>query len=93
MVAQELPALPTAAQMAADPTVSAAIAQAWADSQAGDPDNRHRRGDGSFKIPGQARYQLCAGQRARAAQSILVPPHRYHAAEWLASSTHTRIHQ
>jgi hypothetical protein len=44
MIAQELPALPTAAQMAADPTVSAAIAQAWTDSQAGDPDNRHEEG-------------------------------------------------
>ena len=44
VVAEELPALPTAAEMAADPTVSAAIEQAWTDSQAGDKDNRHEEG-------------------------------------------------
>lgn len=38
------PPLPTAAQMAADPVVSAAIEQAWTDSQAGDKDNRHEEG-------------------------------------------------
>jgi len=44
VVAEDLPALPTAAQMDADPTVSAAIEQAWTDSQAGDKDNRHEEG-------------------------------------------------
>jgi hypothetical protein len=43
-VAQEPHPVPTAAQMAADPMVSAAVEQAWTDSQAGDKDNRHEEG-------------------------------------------------
>ncbi len=42
--ADDPPAIPTAAQMLEDPTVSAAIAQAWTDSQADDKDNRHEEG-------------------------------------------------
>lgn len=44
VVAQEPHPVPTAAQMAADPVVSAAVEQAWTDSQAGDKDNRHEEG-------------------------------------------------
>lgn len=42
--AQEPHPVPTAAQMVADPTVSAAVEQAWTESQAGDKDNRHEEG-------------------------------------------------
>lgn len=44
VVADDPPLAPTAAEMAADPVVSAAIEQAWIDSQAGDKDNRHEEG-------------------------------------------------
>ena len=44
VLAEDPPALPTAAQMAADAVVSAAIDQAWTDSQAGDKDKRHEEG-------------------------------------------------
>lgn len=43
-VAQDPHPVPTAAEMAANPTVSAAVEQAWTDSQAGDKDNRHEEG-------------------------------------------------
>jgi hypothetical protein len=44
VVADDPPLAPTAAEMAADPVVSAAIEQAWIDSQTGDEDNRHEEG-------------------------------------------------
>lgn len=35
---------PTAAELLADPVVQSALAQAWTDSQAGDPSQRHEEG-------------------------------------------------